>query len=222
MTAAVAAGLPYNATHNLRLPWETGEPYQSHYDTRTGSLPGSTSHVQATACLPVLASGRFIGVIGCGLFAGQTWNAEDRAVVDTIVQSLGLAIEGAQSVAALQERTAALVRSNAKLERFASVASHDLQEPLRTITNFSALLKKRHGEDLNDNALKYLDFIQCGGQQMKALVGDLLTFSRLSEEVTAYGAVPTSEAVWTAERWPRPGRPFRRRDCLWCAAICPG
>ncbi|WP_168733434.1 ATP-binding protein [Deinococcus sp. Arct2-2] len=201
LEAAVAAGLPYEATHHLRVPWETEQPfYQSRYDADTDSLPGNTSHAQATACLPVLASGRPIGIIGCGLFAGRMWSAEDRAVVETIVQSLGLAIEGAQGVAALQQRTAELVRSNAELERFASVASHDLQEPLRTITSFSELLRKRHGDDLNDSALKYLDFIQRGGQQMKALVDDLLAFSRLSEQITAYGAVSSLDAVRAAQQ----------------------
>ncbi len=92
VAAAVAAGLPFETTPHLRQPWDTAQPhYQSLDDIGKDELASTATHVQATAGLPVCASGQVLGVIGCGLFAGRTWSAEHRAAV---VQSLGLAIEG--------------------------------------------------------------------------------------------------------------------------------
>jgi len=54
------------------------------------------------------------------------------------------------------------MQSNEELERFAYVASHDLQEPLRMVTNFTELLKKRYSEELDERAMQYIDFASDG------------------------------------------------------------
>jgi PAS domain S-box-containing protein len=74
-----------------------------------------------------------------------------------------------------------LERTNRELDRFASVAAHDLQEPLRTIAGFSGLLAERHGEALDANAHKYLDFITDGVERMSRMVDDLLGYARAAE-----------------------------------------
>ncbi len=71
-----------------------------------------------------------------------------------------------------------LKRSNQELERFAYVASHDLQEPLRKICSFGSLLERRYGDQLDETALKYVSAMVSGAERMRSLINDLLTLSR--------------------------------------------
>ncbi len=72
-----------------------------------------------------------------------------------------------------------LERSNESLDQFAHVASHDLQEPLRMVSSFMALLSNQYGDQLDENAKEYIDFAVDGAQRMQRLVIDLLTYARV-------------------------------------------
>jgi PAS domain S-box-containing protein len=89
----------------------------------------------------------------------------------------------------LQEYTAQLERSNRELERFASVASHDLQEPLRKIQAFSGRLKQKLEGELPDASKDYLDRIQQAARRMQNLINDLLMYSRIATAEHKYGRV---------------------------------
>jgi PAS domain S-box-containing protein len=77
------------------------------------------------------------------------------------------------------ERTNALMRSNEELQQFAYIASHDLQEPLRTVSIYAQLLAKRYRDQLQGDADQYIDFIVEGAERMERLIHDLLDFSRV-------------------------------------------
>jgi two-component system NtrC family sensor kinase len=75
-----------------------------------------------------------------------------------------------------------LTRSNDELRQFAFIASHDLQEPLRSITSFCNLLKEEYQGRLDAQADNYIERIVNGARRMKALVTDLLTYSRVAQD----------------------------------------
>jgi PAS domain S-box-containing protein len=82
----------------------------------------------------------------------------------------------------LEQRAMELARSNEELEQFAYIASHDLQEPLRTMAGFANLLEKKYKHQLDQDAVEFIGFIVDASERMKKLITNLLEFSRINSK----------------------------------------
>lgn len=82
----------------------------------------------------------------------------------------------------LNEYTIELEKKNEEIEQFAFIVSHDLQEPLRTVSNYINLFEKQCKNKLDKNSDKYLDYITEGIKRMQLLISDLLQYSRIGNE----------------------------------------
>jgi len=118
-----------------------------------------------------------------------------------------------------QQAEAELRRSNEELERFAYVVSHDLQEPLRTVSSYVQLLSRRYHDRLDADGVEFIDFAVGGVRRMQQLIADLLLFSRVGTRgaplvptnlqtafegtlASLHAALDESQATVTADRLP--------------------
>ncbi len=150
------AGLKEAIRRALETP---GEDYRSEYRS-IGSKDGKE---------------RWVGVRGRVKF-----DQEKRPVLFTGVVSDATLQKQADQLR--QKVSVELMRSNSELERFASVASHDLREPVRTVSNYVSLLRRRNKETWDPVSLEFLAFAESGARRMGELIDDLLFYSRVSNE----------------------------------------
>jgi GAF domain-containing protein len=116
LQATVNAGLLFNEAQSLVIPWTSGEPlYQSTYDPDTDHFGETGAGVGATATLPVTVAGRPVGILTLGFFQATEWSATDRVMLETIVRSLSLAMEGSRSLHQLAAQSLELENERAAL-----------------------------------------------------------------------------------------------------------
>ncbi len=95
----------------------------------------------------------------------------------------------------LQTQAKDLAYSNAELEQFAYVASHDLQEPLRMVTSFLTLVENQYGDAIDEKGKKYIHFAVDGAKRMRQIIIDLLQISRVGQSEGSLEPVDLNELV---------------------------
>lgn len=120
-----------------------------------------------------------------------------KRIVEELNVSTAARARLARQTEALDEQAVELRRSNAELEQFAYVASHDLQEPLRKVASFCQLLEKRYGDKLDERGTEYIGFAVDGAKRMQLLINDLLAFSRVGRLNAAHAEVDLNATLDT-------------------------
>lgn len=101
---------------------------------------------------------------------------------------------------ALEQKNIELTHTNKELEHFAYLASHDLQEPLRTITSFIQILERRYKDRLDEEGLQFMGFIVDGSKRMQSLIHDLLEYSRIDRFSTGFEKVDLNDVFSAVSR----------------------
>ena len=125
----------------------------------------------------------------------NSWTERDRQLLKLTGEIISGAVERCRQAAELAHRTQQLEASNQELEKFAYIVSHDLSEPLRSISGFSYLLQEEYQSKLDLEAREYLDFINDGALRMKLLIEDLLAFSRVGSQNLVLTLIDSEEVI---------------------------
>jgi light-regulated signal transduction histidine kinase (bacteriophytochrome) len=147
-----------------------------------GQELGLYSTALGTGVLTVLIAGLLaVTLLYVARIADRVEAERQRADRENAMAAPALAQRAAElehANAELAELTARLERSNEELQRFATVASHDLREPLRVVSGFADLLARRHGADLGEDGKRFVEAITTGVARMDAMIADLLAYAR--------------------------------------------
>ncbi len=139
--------------------------------------------IRANLIVPIFLKDKIWGLLfvqQCS--APRQWNQFEVDLLRQLADQLSIALAQAQLLEQATRHSQELARSNAELERFAYVASHDLQEPLRTLGSYAKLLSRRYSGQLDDKGNRFIQYIQEEVLRMQALINDLLLYSRVGRQ----------------------------------------
>lgn len=164
------------------------------------ALGSQESHLATEAgfCLRLAWQGEALGVLLIEALSLPAHRREYLEVALAVGGVCGLALANARAVGEREQMLAALARSNEDLTQFAYIASHDLKEPLRTITGYLQLLGEHCAGLLDAEAQQFLDFTVDGAARMRQLITDLLTYSRVGTHRLEFAAVDLQQTLATA------------------------
>ncbi len=160
----------------------------------SGALFASISGLHRWVPWLLLMAFALVGVVALTL-GWRLLHSAERDLARSNAELAAVNLRLASSNAQLERRATELSRSNAELDQFASIASHDLQEPLRKVRTFTQQLAVTEAERLSERGADYLMRANRAAERMQRLIQDLLQFSRVTTKPRAFVAVDLNEAM---------------------------
>ncbi len=169
--------------------------------------------IQAYACHPLMVQGKLIGTLSFGTKTRRYFSSDELLLMKTVTDQVAIAMERIRLIEGLgksrdelelrvEERTAELKalmtkleQSNQALQDFASIASHDLQEPLRKVISFGNMLRQKYNDSLGQTGSDYLDRMLGATERMQSLLKGLLEYSRVTTQGKPFAKVDLREIV---------------------------
>lgn len=150
--------------------------------------------ITAYACHPLIVQNHLVGTLSFGSRARTSFDPQSIQLMRTIANLLAAALYRRHAEDRLQVYARKLEESNAELQSFAFIASHDLQEPLRKVESFGGLLLKE-SSGLDDQQRDYLERMRQAAGRMRSMVMDLLELSRISTKGKPFEPVDLNEII---------------------------
>ncbi len=184
-----SGGLPCTVDPQLPMPirglraeaYRNGQVvYDNHFahSDWTQYLPSGHVEMRNVLFAPLVIEGKAVGLLGLANKDGE-FTARDAEMAMAFGEVASIALQNSLNLQALEESQARLLRSNADLEHFAYVISHDLQEPLRMISSYMGLLNRRYSAQLDEAARDYIAYAVDGARRLHEMIGAILDYSRV-------------------------------------------
>ncbi len=153
-------------------------------------------NVKAKLAVPIFLKEKLWGLlVAHQCTSPRQWSSFETKLMGQLADQIGIALAQAQLLEQETLQRQELTRSNAELQQFASIASHDLQEPLRKIQAFGDQLKTKYNQALTEQGQDYVQRMQNAAGRMQTLINDLLTLSRITTKAQPFVPVDLAQVV---------------------------